>query len=287
MSQIFPSQSSSDSAQTQNSYYEIESSFVGENLLAINPPSASVLLASQIGLDENSSNNSPEASNSNSVHSQKDETNNPFTQAKDLEFKRINIEGGEIVPWDTQDEADSELNPSLKTEPKPDKIEQLKRSNSASSNISSSITKDPSRPNEAGVAREGLKRHGANKTYFYSSQKPEGSRPNRIFRRDIGQTNETHIPLSNASPRVLPHPSNTKTRNRWSDVELKALERGMLDHGTRWANILADHGVHGRISQDLARRSQVQLKDKARSERRIREREGKALGVFSLACSRS
>ncbi|KAJ9058150.1 hypothetical protein DSO57_1015187 [Entomophthora muscae] len=191
MSQIFPSQSSSDSAQTQNSYYEIESSFVGENLLAINSPSclndpllsesASVLLASQIGLDENSSNNSPEVSNSNSVHSQKDETNNPFTQAKELEFKRINIEGGEIVPWDTQDEADSEINPSLKTEPKPDKVEQLKRSNSASSNISSPTTKDPSRPNEAGVAREGLNRHGANKIYFYSSRKPEGSRPNRIF----------------------------------------------------------------------------------------------------------
>src|SRR2546425_1275688 len=66
-------------------------------------------------------------------------------------------------------------------------------------------------------------------------------------------------------------------RIEWSQEELDALEEGMKKFGTNWILILnMDSGL-------LNNRTNVQLKDKARNEKRRREREGIPLGVFERA----
>jgi ribosome assembly protein YihI (activator of Der GTPase) len=58
---------------------------------------------------------------------------------------------------------------------------------------------------------------------------------------------------------------------------LKELEEGMEKFGTNWSLILS------MSSGPLSNRTAVQLKDKARNEKRRRKREGTPLGVFQKA----
>jgi Myb-like DNA-binding domain len=66
-------------------------------------------------------------------------------------------------------------------------------------------------------------------------------------------------------------------RVKWTQEELKELEGGMKKFGTNWSLILS------MSSGPLSNRTAVQLKDKARNEKRRREREGTPLGVFQKA----
>jgi len=66
-------------------------------------------------------------------------------------------------------------------------------------------------------------------------------------------------------------------RVKWTQEELKELEEGMKKFGTNWSLILS------MSSGPLSNRTAVQLKDKARNEKRRREREGTPLGVFQKA----
>ena len=67
-----------------------------------------------------------------------------------------------------------------------------------------------------------------------------------------------------------------KKRIEWSKKELDSLEEGMKKHGTKWT-LIRD------MSSPLKNRTDVQLKDKARNEKRRREREGIPLGIFQKA----
>jgi hypothetical protein len=68
-----------------------------------------------------------------------------------------------------------------------------------------------------------------------------------------------------------------KKRVEWSQEELDLLEEGMEKFGTNWSLIL------DMSSGPLQNRTNVQLKDKARNEKRRREREGIPLGIFQKA----
>ncbi|KAJ3089397.1 hypothetical protein HK102_006472 [Quaeritorhiza haematococci] len=71
-----------------------------------------------------------------------------------------------------------------------------------------------------------------------------------------------------------------QVRRAWTNDELDALEEGMRRHGTQWAVILRDDDLGRR----LAGRSQVQLKDKARNEKKRRVNKGLPMGPFKWAC---
>jgi hypothetical protein len=60
---------------------------------------------------------------------------------------------------------------------------------------------------------------------------------------------------------------------------LHALEEGMRQYGKSWINIKRNYGNKGQV---LERRTQTQLKDKARSEFVRRSRDGIELGSFEI-----
>ena len=64
---------------------------------------------------------------------------------------------------------------------------------------------------------------------------------------------------------------------KWIQEELNELEKGMKKFGTNWSLIL------DMADGPLKTRTTVQLKDKARNEKRRREREGISLGIFQNA----
>ena len=64
---------------------------------------------------------------------------------------------------------------------------------------------------------------------------------------------------------------------KWMQEELNKLEEGMKKFGTNWSLIL------DMADGSLKTRTTVQLKDKARNEKRRREREGISLGIFQNA----
>ena len=64
---------------------------------------------------------------------------------------------------------------------------------------------------------------------------------------------------------------------KWMQEELNELEEGMKKFGTNWSRIL------DMADGPLKTRTTVQLKDKARNEKRRREREGISLGIFQNA----
>lgn len=91
-------------------------------------------------------------------------------------------------------------------------------------------------------------------------------------------TNKTNTKRS--STLLIPQNKfNRKKQKRieWTQEELEELEEGMKKFGTNWTLIL------NMSSGPLKNRTNVQLKDKARNEKRRREREGIPLGVFQKA----
>jgi hypothetical protein len=64
----------------------------------------------------------------------------------------------------------------------------------------------------------------------------------------------------------------------WTEAETDALEKGMEMFGNDWKTI-RDH-----FSKTLERRSNVNLKDRARNVKRRRIKEGIPLGIWHLAC---
>ncbi len=68
----------------------------------------------------------------------------------------------------------------------------------------------------------------------------------------------------------------------WTDYEVALLERGMRRFGRGWAVILNHYGRSP--DEGFAEcRTSVDLKDKARNERKRRERVGEELGAFAMA----
>ena len=63
---------------------------------------------------------------------------------------------------------------------------------------------------------------------------------------------------------------------KWMQEELNELEEGMKKYGTNWSLILDS------ADGPLKTRTTVQLKDKARNEKRRREREEISLGIFQI-----
>ncbi|KAK9722205.1 TTAGGG repeat binding factor [Basidiobolus ranarum] len=101
----------------------------------------------------------------------------------------------------------------------------------------------------------------------------------------------TNIPViyseQKEAPREREHSSSrrkAKGKAPWTQDELDALYEGMRMFGTAWSTVLSHFGEKGVIDQRLRGRTQVQLKDKARNERRRREKVGLPLDVFEEAC---
>ncbi|KAI3661178.1 hypothetical protein MP638_005615 [Amoeboaphelidium occidentale] len=94
-------------------------------------------------------------------------------------------------------------------------------------------------------------------------------------------------PGTSASPEhVIPLASAIKTKDRrakvyWTDEEFAALQAGMRKHGTKWSDIKKDPAFEA----ILENRTVVDLKDKARNEKRARLRNfgmsNHGLGVFA------
>ena len=78
----------------------------------------------------------------------------------------------------------------------------------------------------------------------------------------------THTPFSNQRP-------GRKRYTPWSNDELAALENGLQQHGPQWRKIKTESPAI------LAQRTNVQLKDKARTEYTAREKAGLDLGVYA------
>ena len=76
--------------------------------------------------------------------------------------------------------------------------------------------------------------------------------------------------------RKRPH---TGKRRPWSEKELEALEKGIKQFGTSWAQIEAHFG------SKMPGRNQVDMKDKARTERRKRQKLGLDDGVWGGSSS--
>ena len=61
-------------------------------------------------------------------------------------------------------------------------------------------------------------------------------------------------------------------------METDALEKGLINRGTDWVQIKRDY------ADILSGRDPVALKDRARTVRAIKERNGEPLGVWDKAC---
>lgn len=214
---------------------------------------------------------------------------NPFLDAKSPKRKRINLEGGVIVGWSSQEQhavSDTETKvpdttqPILKTEPEP---EQTRNPSPSKTNPAK---KRPWTSEKTNALEEGVRKHDCKCVRTLRDHGPQGTMSTHLSRRDEPQLKNKARMLSEGAQAMKDLKSSvSRVPKFWSSKELHALEQGMSVHGTSWARILADHGKDGKIDQVLSNRTQVQLKDKARSERALRERLRKPLGVFSLACS--
>lgn len=71
--------------------------------------------------------------------------------------------------------------------------------------------------------------------------------------------------------------NRSRSKTPWQDDEVKALENGIGKYGRGWASILSEYGGHFHPS-----RTNVDLKDKARNEKRRREKLGVNLGAFGM-----
>ncbi|KAI9228011.1 MAG: hypothetical protein DHS80DRAFT_31206 [Piptocephalis tieghemiana] len=93
------------------------------------------------------------------------------------------------------------------------------------------------------------------------------------------------VESTSSSPRASSSPvskAHMKKRSRiiWTPEQTTCLARGMTEYGTSWSAILKRYGGS---SGPLAGKTQIQLKDKARNERRRLERINEDLGIFDLA----
>lgn len=72
----------------------------------------------------------------------------------------------------------------------------------------------------------------------------------------------------------------------WSETEVNCLMKAIQQYGSQWSFILSLYGPNGTLGNDLARRGQVQLKDKARNikEEYIRARWKLPPGFESITC---
>ncbi|EMR10744.1 hypothetical protein PNEG_00893 [Pneumocystis murina B123] len=72
----------------------------------------------------------------------------------------------------------------------------------------------------------------------------------------------------------------------WSETETNCLIKAIQEYGSQWSFILSLYGPNGTLSQDLAERGQVQLKDKARNikEEYIRARWKLPPGFETVTC---
>jgi hypothetical protein len=89
--------------------------------------------------------------------------------------------------------------------------------------------------------------------------------------------------VSNDEDENAPAQKPNKRRRKklaWSEEEIMLLESGMRKFGPSWSKILKEVGHGDGKSAFLSARSQVDLKDKARTEYRKRKRLGLPLGVF-------
>jgi hypothetical protein len=73
-------------------------------------------------------------------------------------------------------------------------------------------------------------------------------------------------------------PRRRRNRVHWTEQEFAALSNGMQRYGTAWSRILADVA----FADILRNRTANDLKDKARIERKARERRGYALDIFAI-----
>jgi hypothetical protein len=89
--------------------------------------------------------------------------------------------------------------------------------------------------------------------------------------KSVTKRSSTHLIPQNKLKR------KKQKRIEWTQEELEELEEGMKKFGTNWTLILS------MSSGALKNRTNVQLKDKARNEKRRREREGIPLGIFQKA----
>lgn len=77
-------------------------------------------------------------------------------------------------------------------------------------------------------------------------------------------------PCKHATTPAQPAPpagqaAKPKGRQTWTEAETNALINGVTQLGPQWAAILSIHGQNGTVSNALANRNQVALKDKARN----------------------
>ncbi|KXS18869.1 hypothetical protein M427DRAFT_178025 [Gonapodya prolifera JEL478] len=87
-------------------------------------------------------------------------------------------------------------------------------------------------------------------------------------------------PLPRAPPaQIIVKKKQPRQKKMWTQVEVDALERGLAKYGCGWREILYDI----ELGDILVNRSNVQLKDKARSEKERRIRNREALGVWEVA----
>lgn len=131
-----------------------------------------------------------------------------------------------------------------------------------------------------------------NQKFFWSSSVETGEQSNTFFlihrdakpdiKKNVSKkksrnrnTSSVYLSENNSDGNERP----ARTRKLWTDEESKALEEGIALYGHDWV------AIHKSYPDILRDRSPVNLKDRARSLRRIREREGTAPGTYPLAPS--
>lgn len=85
-------------------------------------------------------------------------------------------------------------------------------------------------------------------------------------------------PLSPYQNREFPRRRPPGQKKPWTDAETEALEKGMIIFGNDWKAIKAH------FSMELAARTNVNLKDRARNVKKKLQRTGAPLGIWEKAC---
>ncbi len=95
---------------------------------------------------------------------------------------------------------------------------------------------------------------------------------------NVAKKQKVSTPVQRRSPSAEhTGPKPSRKRKVWSDEETEALRLGMEQYGNDCV------AIHRNFSHVLIDRHPVSLKDRARSMRRILERNGQPLGVWASA----